>query len=107
MNKDCGKEFLYAAKKTVTNQIFPSKPPNEYTGIGDFTLTPTTLESHVCPFCQSLEIAEVEKTEPAIESIISINIPEADEWIKKGYEVKDTYATKVTLVKKAKETEKQ
>jgi hypothetical protein len=92
LNKDCGREFLYAAKKSVTTE--PKQNQFE------------SVEAHICPFCGDLNIAEVEKTEPRIESIISVNIPEADEWIKKGYEVKDTYATKVTLIKKAKETKK-
>ena len=63
----------------------------------------TTIESHVCPFCSSLEITEVEKTQPTIESIISVKICEADALIKQGYEVKDTYASTVTLIKKEKE----
>lgn len=88
-NPSCGKMFLYAAKRNATVPIEKE----------DFV----SIETHICPYCQSLDIAEVEKTDPRIESIVSVKIPEADEWIKKGYEVAGMYASTVNLVRKAKE----
>jgi hypothetical protein len=89
----CGKEFLYAAK-SIHNDV----------SIGMNTAPIiNSVETHSCPFCHSLEIAEVEKTQPAIESIIKVSYEEADAKLKEGYEVKDTYASTVTLIKKEKE----
>ncbi len=41
-----------------------------------------------------------EQTEERIASIKSVNIEEADEYLKQGYEIKDTYAKTVTIIKK-------
>lgn len=81
----CGKEFLYAANKLDVHEV-----------AGKYS----TLEAHVCPFCNSLDLGEVEETQPRIESIVSVKICDADALIKQGYEVKDTYASTVTLIKK-------
>jgi len=105
----CGKEFLYAAKRIT---VIPIGFENvDKLKEGQFTMSTseatryeTTIESHICPFCASLEIAEVEKTQPAIEGIISVKICDADAKLKEGYEIKDTYASTVTLIKKTKET---
>lgn len=105
LNPSCGKEFLYAAKKVRNDKDVEHLKKEGIEPI--FIEYPTTIETHICPFCASLEIAEVEKTEPRIESIVSVKIAEADEWIKKGYEVAGMYASTVNLVKKVKETEKQ
>lgn len=93
LNPSCGKEFLYAAKRVRTCKMIS-------------TTYPMTIETHICPYCRSLDICEVEKTDPKIESIVSVKIAEADEWIKKGYEVAGMYASTVNLIRKAKE-EKQ
>jgi len=85
----CGREFLYAAKRNAT--------------VPDTDEEFVSIETHVCPFCENLNITEVEKTEPQIESIIKVSYEEADAKLKEGYEVKDTYAASVTLIKKAKE----
>ena len=110
----CGKEFLYAAKKILIYDVsFPvddngrpleSKIDDDTNLVR--TVIPETIESHCCPYCYGSDLREVEKTEPQIESIISVEIKEADALLKQGYEVRDAYATKVTLVKKAEE-EKQ
>jgi hypothetical protein len=59
-----------------------------------------TQEFQVCPYCNSKNIDEI-STARRIESIQSVKINEADEWLKKGYEVKESYASTVTLVKYA------
>jgi septin family protein len=59
-----------------------------------------TLEFHVCPYCFSKNIDEIYETR-RIESIQSVKTNEADALLKQGYEVKDTYASSVTLVKYA------
>jgi len=78
---DCRKIFMYAGTYTIV------KSATE------------TLEFHVCPFCFSKNIDEISLNKGKIVSIQSVKIGEADELIKQGYEVKDTYATTVTLVK--------
>jgi hypothetical protein len=102
LNPSCGREFLYAAKKVRNDKDVEHLKKEGIEPI--FIEYPTTIETHICPFCASLEIAEVEKTEPQIESIIKVPYEEADAKLKEGYEVKEVYANTVTLVKKAKET---
>lgn len=51
--------------------------------------------------------APVEEAEARIESIKSVAINEADEWLAQGYEVKDTFAKTVTLVKLSEIEEKK
>jgi len=93
LNPSCGKEFLYAAKRDLTVK---RQQDDEF----------ESIETHVCPWCLNPDICEVEKTQLAIESIISVKICEADALIKQGYEVKDTYAATVTLIKKKQEVTK-
>jgi ribosomal protein L32 len=103
-NPECGKVFLYAAKLTVQSQVQVLN--NDKTSVVASYSYPETIEHHVCPYCKSPDLREVEETQPHIESIVSVKIAEADDWIKKGYEVQTTYASTVNLVKKAKETAK-
>lgn len=79
---ECHKVFVYAAVSVV------SKPAAE------------TMEFHVCPYCGHANIDEIHESR-RIESIQSVKINEADALLKQGYEVKDTYASSVTLVKYA------
>jgi hypothetical protein len=60
-----------------------------------------TLEFRVCPYCFSKNIDEIHEQPRRVESIQSVKINEADVLLKQGYEVKDTYASSVTLVKYA------
>jgi hypothetical protein len=90
LNPGCGKEFLYAAKRNATVPV----KDEEY----------VSIETHICPYCESRDIHEVEETQSVIESMKQVTYEEVDKLLKEGYEVKDTYATKVTMVKKAKET---
>lgn len=77
----CHKVFMYAAKhKTIS--------------------TTEETETYVCPFCGCANIDEISLSK-RIESIQSVKINEADALLKQGYEVKDTYASSVTLVKYA------
>jgi hypothetical protein len=86
----CNKEFLYPALQT---QVF------EHVFSGN-------VQYHVCPFCNSKELDEIEKTQPTITSIKQVDIAEADALIKEGYVVEQIYAKNVVLVKKtAKELE--
>jgi hypothetical protein len=100
----CGKEFLYAAKLTVQSQVQVLN--DDKTAIVRSYSYPETVEYHICPYCKSPDLREVEETLPRIESIINVKIADADAKLKEGYEVKDTYAASVTLVRKAKEEKK-
>ena len=63
-------------------------------------------EYRCCPFCLSKNIDKISTPALRIESIMNVKTAEADDWIKKGYTVKDSYASSVTLVKYAAEPEK-
>jgi hypothetical protein len=58
-------------------------------------------EYRCCPFCLSKNIDTIKTTALRIESIVNVKTSEADDLIKKGYVVKDSYASSVTLVKYA------
>jgi len=82
---DCGKSFVYAAKKTEV-------PMASYQHLrGD------AIEKHVCPYYLSLNFDEAKEPQPEITSIKSVDIAEADEWIAKGYRVLQHYAKTVTV----------
>ena len=53
----------------------------------------------VCPYCLSKNVDTIKAPALRIESIVSVKTADADEFIKKGYVVKDSYASSVTLVK--------
>jgi len=90
--ESCGKVFVYAAKKTVSlSSSFSEEYKEQY---------PMQVETHVCPFCQSLEFDEAKEVQPEIASIKSVDIAEADEWIARGYVVLDRYAKTVTMAKR-------
>lgn len=85
---DCKKTFVYAAKLTQND-------------LSQTDLT-KSLETHVCPYCKSLNIQEhveaavVEK----ICSVKSVELDKVDDMIKEGYEVKELYAKSATMIKK-------
>jgi hypothetical protein len=89
LNTSCRKTFTYPAI------LIANKSQDE------------TVEFHVCPYCYNKDIAEIHEPFRLIESIQSVKINEADELIKKGYEIKDTYASSVTMVKYAVPPEKK
>jgi DNA-directed RNA polymerase subunit RPC12/RpoP len=83
LNEACGKLFMYPAKKTET---------------------PITAvyETHVCPYCGSLDIEEYtpEPTpQPQITSVVSVELAQVDSYLKMGYVVRELYAKTATLVK--------
>jgi hypothetical protein len=79
---DCHKLFVYPAVSSVAKSNVE------------------TVEFHVCPYCFSKNIEEISLSRH-VESVQSVKINEADALLKQGYEVKDTYASTVTLVKYA------
>lgn len=103
----CGKVFLYPAKITSLMVHDPEKP-GEYLAVPtDTTGFEPTVERHVCPYCSSLDIKEHQ--EPLqVEKIVSgksVELEKVDEWIGKGYEVKELYAKTATMIKKSHEGE--
>lgn len=92
---DCQKVFLYTAKKT--HFLIPKDiQVDEDTTIkaGD------TVETHICPYCQSLNFIEHVEPQPEIISALSCELNEVDSWLKIGYEVHALYQKTATLVKK-------
>jgi len=53
---------------------------------------------HLVKYVEGEEPSEV--VEPRVESIKSVAINEADEFLAEGYEIKDTFAKTVTLIKR-------
>jgi DNA-directed RNA polymerase subunit RPC12/RpoP len=84
LEQKCGKVFLHPAKQSFTRSELGVVSAEEY---------------YVCPYCLSKNIDKISSPALRIESIQSVKIADADEWIKKGYEVKESYASTVTLVK--------
>lgn len=96
---DCEKQFLYASKKIEVN-IEAEKAPMT-----------TTFETHVCPYCHSLNIteAQVEQIQqPKMVDLVECEVPQVKEYLDKGYVVLDRYAKSIRLAlyQQAKETEK-
>lgn len=99
----CGEEFLYAAKRLTFD--IPLRPGQSIVLPSNPTGYEPRIETHICPFCHGLDLREVEETQP-IESLVQVGYDEVDAFLKKGYEVKESYASKVTMVKKVKEEKK-
>jgi hypothetical protein len=87
LNPDCKKTFLHAAILTKVRMKTTENP----------TGTDTTLEVHVCPFCESPVIQEHKEK---IVSVKSVDLGEVDEFLKQGYTVHELYARSATLTKK-------
>ncbi len=92
---DCGKSFQYTAKMTETTET-PTKTETEIFAI----------ERHVCPHCGSLEFVELNDNE-LITSVVSVPIEGVDDYLTKGYIVKELYAKTATLIKIKKEEKKE
>ncbi len=95
---DCGKTFLYAA--ILTTESTPTFDFNQTTSATQISTTFNfSVEKHVCPYCQSLNLDEVQDGD--IVSVKSVDLADVDEWLKQGYTVHELYAKTCTLVKKA------
>lgn len=77
----CNKTFLYAAKLTSNPELY-------------------TIESHVCPYCQSRDIDELVEPQPEIYSLRKAALEEVDGLINIGYMVHSVFANHAILVKK-------
>jgi hypothetical protein len=96
---DCKKTFVYPAKK-IDNwipSIFPTIP--QTTDATVVSQPQKTVETHVCPYCHSLNIDDQVEPQPDITSVISVPIEEVDAKLKEGYAVRELYAKTATLVK--------
>ena len=99
---ECKKTFLYASKK-----IEPISPEDKHllVKVGDLVSVGSTIESHVCPYCQSLNIDEYFEPQANIASVKSVDLSEVDSLLKEGYVVHELYAKNAVLVKKEKKKE--
>ena len=96
-NEICGKQFSFTAKKTVTDQ------EKEI----------VTIETLVCPYCESLNFEELPQEQPVkgvdlqnIASLKDVAPNEVDTFLAQGYVVYQTWQKNVFVVKlKPKETE--
>lgn len=103
LNPKCRKTFLYAAKKaTITYPPLTEEFPHEF-GLNPQTveavqkpLVNISIERHVCPYCESLDIQEVSEL---LESVKSVDLSEVDTYLKDGYVVHDLYAKTATMKK--------
>lgn len=93
LNSDCKKTFLYTAKR-IESKTDMTTDMNEL-----------VFETHVCPYCHSLNFQEY--VEPVvveeISSVKSVELDKVDEMIAQGYKVKELYAKTATMIKKEKQ----
>jgi len=99
-NKVCGKVFLHTAKLTTYLPVPKEITQPELPLIINGKLQNDFVESAVCPHCYSKIYSEAPETEPQITSLKSVPLDEVDDWLAKGYVVKDTFAKTATLIKR-------
>jgi len=90
------KQFLYAAKKIEVNIEGEAAPIT------------TTFETHVCPYCHSLNFVEAQveaSAAPVMVDIVECEVPLAKEYLERGYVVIDRYAKSIRLALYDKPTE--
>lgn len=96
---DCEKQFLYASKKIEVNIEGETAPMT------------TTFETHVCPYCHSLNITEAQAEQPQpkgkITALISAPNSNVNDYLEQGYEVMEDkiYAKETILVKREEATQ--
>lgn len=90
---NCGKQFIYAAKKLeVTKEHEPY----------------SSVEAHVCPYCYSLDFVEAQveaSAAPVMVDIVECEVPLVKEYLERGYVVIDRYAKSIRLALYDKPTE--
>ena len=87
----------YECLEEKCRKVFLSRATVSYTKSDQGVIVVETYL--VCPYCLSKNVDTIKVPALRIESIVSVKTAEADELIKKGYVVKDSYASSVTLVK--------
>ena len=103
---DKGHLFIYPAKKTHTIGDRQSVVIAGLTMLGDI------LETHVCPYCESLDISEAPKpAEAKVQKVLVIDLisgdnPALNKALADGYEIVGRYAKQYTLELKQKPIEK-
>lgn len=108
LNVDCGKSFLYAAKKTVTHLYDEPYPVNSDGAIKTYTNN-MVVETLVCPYCGSLNFDELPQEAKGInladvESYKDVAPNEVDDYLKQGYIIYQSWQKNIHLIKlKAKE----
>ena len=103
----CKKVFLHPAKRMFTS-VAPIPDPTKFQTTSAITkedLNSVTTETHVCPYCDSINLTEYLESEPSITSVVSVDIADVDGKLKEGYIVHELYAKTATLVKKETEQE--
>ena len=107
---DCHKTFLYAAKKIYPITVLKYSNESTASPLLPTTFETYTLETHVCPYCQSLNIQEVmeePRRNPKITALIESPNAEVNARLLEGYEVLEDkiYAKSTILVKHEKSKE--
>ena len=100
---DKGHKFIHAAK--LTSSLPASEETAKVAKEQELPLF-DSVETYVCPFClnlfvpiSNLNFTEYAKPEADVESIKSVELNEADQWIAQGYQPRDYFAKTVTLIK--------
>ena len=96
LNPECQKKFIHPAVKR--DAADPAK--GIYASIGNMFVAESSIETHCCPYCQSLSYDEVVEPKEEITSVKSVDLAEVDKWLLEGYLVESLYAKTATLVKK-------
>jgi len=94
----CKKAFVYAAKKTIIE--IPPIPPEKIQPTMELPIRINIqFETHVCPFCQSLEIVEYVEPQQTPTSAVQVDWAEVDAKLKEGYVIAQAYAKNATMYK--------
>lgn len=101
---DCDKQFLYTAKLTKFIAAHDVELNED-----EVTQAFDTEETHVCPYCHSLNISEAQVEQiqqPKMVDLVECEVPHVKEYLDKGYVVLDRYAKSIRLAlyQQAKET---
>jgi hypothetical protein len=90
----CHKTFLHPGiLRTAVDDA------NRSVMMGPIAVQGDSLETHVCPYCKSLDIAEYVEVEAQPESVKQVPVNQVDEWLAKGYKVVGRYAKEYNLEK--------
>jgi len=93
----CQKRFVYPAKKM---EPLGSDDKALAFKTGELIIVNSQLETHVCPYCQSLDFDEAPPEQaPRMTDMVECEVSAVPAYLGKGYVVLDRYATKIRLAK--------
>jgi hypothetical protein len=98
MKYQCNKGhiFTHPAKKTINH--YNATMPDQKLPDGSHIFLGASEEFRTCPHCGNLNYEEYIEPQEIITSVKSVPLEECDNWIAKGYKVRELYAKTATMV---------